>query len=150
MSKHFWVNSNDSIDTDDRLWITNSHVFSNIFDRVKKLFQPHEFECRDICYHDWGIEGIDLSEVPSECFNIFYLRCVQALNKYPDKEEEIYQKSNPNEFKSHEHIIMEWKEIIKRLEIDSRYDKKWIEEYKINQQSQSRSVASEKEQRGIG
>jgi hypothetical protein len=130
MSQHVWINFDDPTDSDKGLWITNRHVFENIFERVKSFFKPSELPCLDECFRDRGIEGIELSYVEKDCFNIFYLRFKIAFENYPDEKEMEYQKANVDQRGGHEHVIWEWSEILKRLELDKRYDWAWIESYR--------------------
>ena len=130
MSKNVWISSDESIDWENRSWITNRHVFENIFDRVKSFFKPSEMACKEACFFDWGMEGIELSDVEKDCFNIFYLRCKTALGHYPDEKEMEYQKASEDRRGTHEQVAWEWREILKRLELDKRYDVAWIENYR--------------------
>ncbi len=129
MSQNLWISSDESIDWENRSWITNRHIFKNIFDRVNSFFKSFECDCKEACFYDWGMEGIDLSAVDKDCFNIFYIRVKVALDNYPDQKEIEYQNMNPDQRGSHEHVIWEWMEIIKRLELDKRFDAVWIEAY---------------------
>jgi hypothetical protein len=141
MGKHFFVNGHRNINPDDRSWITTAIVFHSIFDRVKEFFKPHELACQEKCYEDTGIDGIDLSDVDKECFNIFCLRCKDALAHFPDEKWMEYERMRETRAKqegtpflggSHVYngVIYEWQEILKRLELDKRYDPTWIEGYR--------------------
>jgi hypothetical protein len=130
MSQHIWINFDDPTDADKGLWITNRYVFENIFERVKSFFKLAELTCLEECFCDHGIEGIELSYVEKNCFNIFCLRFKIALEHYPDEKEMEYQKANVDKRGRHETVIWEWTEILKRLELDKRYDVAWIENYR--------------------
>lgn len=134
MGKHFFVNDDGSLNADDRSWITTSIIFNSIFNRVETFFNACELTCKEKCYEDTGIDGIDLSDIEKDCFNIFYLRCKEALAHYPDEEMLIWLEKFPNQPEKRDGyihgIIGEWKEILKRLEIDKRYDAAWIEDYR--------------------
>ncbi|WP_211440862.1 hypothetical protein [Collimonas humicola] len=134
MGKHLWISSDATIVFEDRSWITTSIVFNNIFSRVEAFFVPSELACREACYFDWGMDGIELSYVDKECFNIFYLRCKQALIHYPDKEMLAWLERFPDQPEKRDGYIngitFEWEEILKRLELDKRYDAAWIEGYR--------------------
>jgi hypothetical protein len=130
MSKNLWISSDESIEWENRSWITNAHVFNNIFDRVKSAFLPTELACQESCFFDWGMEGIDLSDVEKDCFNIFYLRCKSALSQYPDEKEMKFQEMSEDRIGTHKQVAWAWEEILKRLELDKRYDASWIESYK--------------------
>lgn len=130
MSQHVWINFDDPADSDKGLWITNRHVFESIFNRVKSFFKPSELVCLDACFCDHGIEGIELSYVDKDCFNIFCLRFKTALERYPDERQMQYEKVSEDRQGTHEQIAWEWTEILKRLELDKRYDVAWIENYR--------------------
>jgi uncharacterized protein (DUF488 family) len=130
VSQHIWVNFDDPTDTDKSLWITNRYVFEVIFGRVRSLFKNSELTCLEECFRDHGIEGVELSYVEKNCFNVFCLRFKAALNNYPDEEEIEYQRVNEDKRGRHETVIWEWKEILRRLEMDKRYDGAWIENYR--------------------
>lgn len=134
MGKNFFVSGDKSIDFDDRAWITTAIAFNTIFDRVKNFFKPHELMCKEKCYEDTGIDGIDLDYASKDCFNIFYIRCREALAHYPDKEILLWLEKFPNEPEKNaayiDGIIGYWKhDVLKRLELDKRYDAVWIASY---------------------
>lgn len=134
MGKHFWVSADPPLNLGDKNWTTTSIIFNNIFNRVKQFFKPYELACQEKCYEDTGIDGIDLSDVDRECFNIFYLRCKEALAHYPDAEMLAWLDRFPDQPEKRDGYIngitYEWNEILKRLELDKRYDAAWIEAYR--------------------
>ena len=119
------------------------HLFvrdNKIINRVALQFKLNEMTCKDICYEDRGVDGIDLSDVSKDCFNIFCLRCKEALANFPDDKWMVYEhmreamamkegKPFPKGSHVYHSIINEWKEILKRLELDKRFDAAWIEDY---------------------
>lgn len=137
MGKHFFASGDKNVDFADRAWTTNSFVFRNIFDRVASLFDPDESLCKEKCYEDTGIDGIDLDHVDKDCFNIFCLHCKEALNNFSETETPTWsEKEFPNQPEKWaglaESFVFEWKEIVKRLELDIRYDAEWIKDYRRN------------------
>lgn len=135
MGKHFFVNGDKSIGSGDRLWVTTSNIFHTIFDRVEKYFKPHEEACKEKCFEDTGVDGIDLDFVSKDCFNIFCLRCEEALAHYPDAEMLAWLDQFPNEPEKRDDYIngISWywaQEVLKRLKLDKRYDAAWIEIYR--------------------
>jgi len=130
MSQHIWINLDDLADPDKGLWITNRYVFESIFNRTKTFFKPFELACLDACFCDHGIEGIELSYVEKDCFNIFCLRFKTALGHYPDAKQMQYEEAREDRRGAHEQVTWEWTEILKRLELDKRYDAAWIESYR--------------------
>ena len=131
MSQHIWVNFDENIDLENRFWITNRFIFNIIFNRTKALFRPAELVCQEACYQDWGIEGLELSYVDKDCFNIFCARCEEAFNKYPDEKAMEYENSSEDRRGTYEHVAWEWTEILNRLKLDVRYDPLWMAEYVI-------------------
>ena len=133
MGKHFWISSEPPLNTGDKNWTTTSIIFHTIFDRVEKFFKSYESTCKEKCYEDTGIDGIDLSDVDKPCFNIFYLRCKESLANYPDEQMLSWLEKFPNQPEKRDGyiygVIGEWKEILKRLELDKRYDATWIDDY---------------------
>lgn len=135
MGKHLWISSDETIAFDDRAWITTSIIFNSIFNRVGTFFLPHELPCKDKCYEERGMDGIYLDiDVNKDCFNIFYLRCKEALAHYPDEQMLTWLEKFPNQPEKRDGYIngiaREWEEILKRLELDKRYDAKWIDDYR--------------------
>lgn len=136
MGKHLYINADDSTNWDTRSWITTTIVFHSIFDRVESFFRSDEVACKEKCYEDTGIDGIDLSKdragdnpIDKDCFNIFCLRCRTALAHFPDEKWMDYERTKESRRGSSHSVIYEWTEILKRLEMDKRYDPVWIENY---------------------
>lgn len=76
------------------------------------------------------MDGIYLdADVTKTCFNIFYLRCKEALTHFPDEDWLRYEATKETRRGSHLHVAWEWNEILKRLELDKRYDAAWIQAY---------------------
>lgn len=135
MGKHLWISSDETITFDDGTWITTSNVFNIIFNRVATFFRNHELTCKDKCFEERGMDGIYLDvDVDKDCFNIFYLRCNEALTQYPDEQILTWLEQFPNQPEKRDGyingVIGEWREILKRLELDKRYDARWIEDYR--------------------
>jgi hypothetical protein len=135
MGKHFFVNGDRTVDSNDRLWVTSSNIFHAIFDRVEKNFRPHEQTCREKCFEDTGIDGIDLDFISKDCFNIFYLHCEEALEHYPDVEMLVWLDKFSDEPEKRDDYVngITWywsQEVLKRLTLDKRYDPAWIEGYR--------------------
>jgi len=131
MSHHIWVNFDENIEPDNRFWVTNAFIFNNIFNRTRESFKSPERACQEACYQYSGIEGLELSYVDKDCFNIFCARCEQAFNKYPDEKAMEYENSSEDRRGTYEHVAWEWTEILNRLKLDVRYDPLWIAEYII-------------------
>lgn len=88
MGKHVFISDDETIGSDDRFLIFTSSVFNVIFDLAGVFFKPWESACKNLCYEETGVDGIDLTnsirEISHDSFNIFYLRCREGLAHYPD------------------------------------------------------------------
>lgn len=139
MGKHLWVSEDESLEFSKRSWITTAVVFNSIFDRVAEFFLPEEICCKVDCYAERGMDGIDLSAVDKECFNIFYLRCSAAFSKFPDEKWYLYEAQDASRRESCGHVLWEWAEIINVLKRDKRYDPEWISSYQAERERRNQS-----------
>jgi len=135
VGKHFFVSGDKNIDSSDRLWVTTSNIFHTIFDRIEKHFRKHEQACKEKCFEDTGIDGIDLDFIDGDCFNIFCIRCEEALLNYPDAEMLAWLGQFPSEPEKRDGYLngIPWywvNEVLRRLKLDKRYDVTWIEDYR--------------------
>lgn len=84
--KHLFISEDTSIHEDKRIWVTTAIIFNSIFERVDASFKADERGCAEECLKWTGLDGLILDDIEKDCFNVLYLRCEQALSKFPDQE----------------------------------------------------------------
>ena len=127
--KHLFISDDASIPKDKRMLVTTSTVFKNIFRRIDACFKVDERGCCEKCFEEHGIDGIILDDIEKDCFNILYLRCEQALSKFPDQEWMDYEKLDPLGRGGWRSVVLEWREILDMMKLDKRFDQEWINAY---------------------
>ena len=148
--KHLFISEDTSIHEDKRMLITTAIIFNNIFKRVDACFKAEERLCAEECLEWKGIDGLIWDDIEKDCFNVLYLRCEQALSKFPDQEWLDYEKQDPERRRGWTTIVWEWREILEMMKLDKRFDQEWINAYlqrrsepacKLITPSQAREIA---------
>ena len=127
--KHLFISDDISIPKDDRIFVTTSIIFNSIFNRVDACFKADERACAEKCLEWKGIGGLIWYDIEKDCFNILYLRCEQALSKFPDQEWMDYEKLDPLGRGGWRSVVLEWREILDMMKLDKRFDQEWINAY---------------------
>ena len=127
--KHLFISEDTSIPGEKRRWVTTAIIFNNIFERVDACFKDDERGCAEECLEWKGLDGLIWFDIEKDCFNILYLRCEQALSKFPDQEWLDYEKLDPERRRGWTTIVWEWREILEMMKLDKRFDQEWINAY---------------------
>ena len=70
-----------------------------------------------------------MDDIEKDCFNILYLRCEQALSKFPDQEWMDYEGRPAGTKGGWRTVVLEWREILDMMKLDKRFDQEWINAY---------------------
>ena len=127
--KHLFISEDTSIPKDKRMLVTTGIVFNNIFARIDACFKQDERGCSEKCFEEHGIDGLIWDDIETDCFNVLYVRCEQALSKFPDQEWLDYEKLDPEVRRGWTTIVWEWREILDMMKLDKRFDQEWINAY---------------------
>ena len=127
--KHLFISEDASLHRHKRIWVTSRTIFNNIFKRVDACIKADERGCAEECLEWKGLDGLIWFDIEKDCFNILYLRCEQALSKFPDQEWLDYEKLDPERRRGWTTIVWEWREILEMMKLDKRFDQEWINAY---------------------
>ena len=127
--KHLFISEDASLHRHKRVWVTTRVVFNSIFQRVDACFKADERRCAEECLEWKGLDGLILDDIEKDCFNILYLRCEQALSKFPAQEWMDYGGRPSGTKGGWRTIVLEWREILDMMKLDKRFDQEWINAY---------------------
>ena len=127
--KHLFISEDTSIHEDKRIWVTTAIIFNSIFERVDACFKAGERRCAEECLEWKGLDGLIWDDIEKDCFNILYLRCEQALSKFPDQEWMDYEGRPAGTKGGWRTVVLEWREILDMMKLDKRFDQEWINAY---------------------
>ena len=119
--KHLFVSDDASIPKGNRMLVTTAIIFNNIFARIDACFKADEIGCSEKCFEEHGIDGLIWDDIEKDCFNVLYVRCEQALSKFPDQEWLDYEKLDPEVRRGWTTIVWEWREILEMMKLDKKY-----------------------------
>ena len=127
--KHLYISDDASVPIGCRVIASTFIIFSCIFERVDASFKEDELACSEKCLEWQGNDGLIWDDIEKDCFNILYLRCEQALSKFPDQEWMDYEGRPAGTKGGWRTIVLEWREIWDMLKLDKRFDQEWINAY---------------------
>ena len=127
--KHLYISDDASVPIGNRVIVSTTTIFRCIFKRVEASFKADELGCSEKCLEYQGNEGLIWDDIEKDCFNILYLRCEQALSKFPDQEWLDYEKQGPDRRRGWTSIVWQWREILDMMKLDKRFDQEWINAY---------------------
>ena len=127
--KHLFISEDASLHRHKRIWVTSRTIFNNIFKRVDACIKADERGCAEECLEWKGIDGLIWDDIETDCFNVLYVRCEQALSKFPDQEWLDYEKLDPEVRRGWTTIVWEWREILDMMKLDKRFDQESINAY---------------------